>query len=136
MRLFVLGLAATGLLAGCADYGGGQSVNSQWRNYDYNRPDPGYGDYQAERYYREDTARYRERRMSNSERLYRGNDGRYYCRRSDGTTGLVVGAITGGVLGNVIAPGGSKTLGTVLGGVVGGVAGRQIDRGRQSARCR
>ncbi len=73
--------------------------------------------------------------MSNDERIYRGNDGRYYCRRSDGTTGLVVGAVAGGVLGNVIAPGGSKVLGTVLGGLVGGVAGRQIDRSR-TVRCR
>lgn len=135
MRLIVLGLAATSLLAGCAAYGGRNPLNSQWSNYDYDRPDPSYGGYNAERYYREDPSRYRERRMSNNERLYRGTDGRYYCRRSDGTTGLVVGAVAGGVLGNVIAPGGSKTLGTVLGGVVGGVAGRQIDRGR-TVRCR
>lgn len=135
MRLIVLGLAATSLLAGCAAYGGNNPLNPQWSNYDYDRPDPSYGGYNADRYYREDPTRYRERRMSNNERLYRGNDGRYYCRRSDGTTGLVVGAVAGGVLGNVIAPGGSKTLGTVLGGVVGGVAGRQIDRGR-TVRCR
>jgi hypothetical protein len=135
MRLIILALAATGLLAGCAAYGGNETMNSQWRNYDYNRPDPSYGGYQADRYYRDDPSRYRERRMNNDEQLYRGNDGRYYCRRSDGTTGLVVGAVTGGVLGNVIAPGGSKTLGTVLGGIVGGVAGRQIDRGR-TIRCR
>lgn len=135
MRMIILGLAATGLLAGCADYGGRDPMQSQWSNYDYNRPDPSYGGYQADRYYREDPSRYHERRMRTDEQLYRGNDGRYYCRRSDGTTGLVVGAIAGGVLGNVIAPGGSKTLGTVLGGVVGGVAGRQIDRGR-GVRCR
>jgi len=135
MRLIALGLAATSLLAGCAAYGGSEPMNSQWSNYDYNRPDPSYGGYEADRYYREDPARYRERRMRNDEQVYRGRDGRYYCRRSDGTTGLVVGAVAGGVLGNVIAPGGSKTLGTVLGGVVGGAAGRQIDRGHK-VRCR
>jgi Glycine zipper 2TM domain len=135
MRMILLGLAATGLLAGCTGYGGREPVQSQSSNYDYNRPDPSYGGYQADRYYREDPARYHERRMDPGEQLYRGNDGRYYCRRSDGTTGLVVGAVAGGALGNVIAPGGSKTLGTVLGALAGGVAGRQIDRGR-NVRCR
>lgn len=135
MRHVIMGLIATSLLAGCTNYGGNEAMNTQWRNYDYARPDPSYGGYEAERYYREDPARYRERRMNNNERLYRGNNGRYYCRRSDGTTGLVVGAVAGGALGNVIAPGGSKVLGTVLGGAVGGVAGRQIDRSR-TVRCR
>lgn len=135
MRLVLMGIAATSLLAGCASYGETEAMNSQWRNYDYARPDPSYGGYDAGRYYREDPTHYRERRMSNDERIYRGNDGRYYCRRSDGSTGLVVGAVAGGVLGNVIAPGGSKVLGTVLGGLVGGVAGRQIDRSR-TVRCR
>lgn len=135
MRLVIIGLIATSLLAGCTGDDGSGAMNTQWRNYDYARPDPSYGGYEAERYYREDPARYRERRMSSNERIYRGNDGRYYCRRSDGTTGLVVGAVAGGVLGNVIAPGGSKVVGTVLGTVLGGVAGRQIDRSR-TVRCR
>src|ERR1044072_2658697 len=38
---------------------------------------------------------YRERRLGRHDRIYRGGDGRYYCRRSDGTTGLVIGAIAG-----------------------------------------
>ena len=136
MRKILLGLAATSLLAGCADYGGREPMQSQWSGYDYNRPDPSYGGSEADRYYRQDPGRYRERRMDSSERIYRGHDGRYYCRRSDGTTGLIVGAVAGGVLGNVIAPGGSEALGTVLGAVVGGVAGRQTDRGRNNVRCR
>ncbi len=110
-------------------------MQSQWSRYDYNRPDPSYGGYQADRYHREDQVRYQERRMGDNERIYRGQDGRYYCRRSDGTTGLVVGAVAGGVLGNVIAPGNSDLLGTVLGAVLGGVAGREIDRMRD-VRCR
>jgi outer membrane lipoprotein SlyB len=60
-------------------------------------------------------------------------DGRYHCRRDDGTTGPIAGVLGGGVLGNVVAPGGSKTLGTIL-GALGGVAGRAIDRG--GAGCR
>jgi hypothetical protein len=36
------------------------------------------------------------------ERVYRGNDGRYYCKRNDGTTGLIAGALGGGVLGKSV----------------------------------
>src|SRR3546814_10398399 len=64
------------------------------------------GNYDAYRHYRNDS-RYRERRLSREDRVYRGSDGRYYCKHDDGTTGLIVGALGGGVLGNVIAPGGS-----------------------------
>ena len=85
------------------------------------------------RYYNE-SARQRERRLGANDRVYRGQDGRYYCRRSDGSTGLIVGAVAGGVLGNVIAPGGSDTLGTILGAVAGGAVGRSIDR--KNVRCR
>lgn len=122
------------LMIGCvSDYGDGRHRND-WSRYDYNRPDPSYGNYYADRYYRDDP-RYGERRLSRNDRIYRGEDGRYYCRRSDGTTGLVVGAIVGGVLGNLIAPGGSETLGTILGALGGGFAGREIDR-NQDVRCR
>lgn len=69
------------------------------------------------------------RRLGRDDRVWRGNDGRYYCRRSNGTTGLVVGAALGGVLGNQIAGRGDKTLGTLLGVAGGGLLGRSIDRG-------
>lgn len=72
--------------------------------------------------------------MSRNDRVYRGNDGRYYCRRNDGTIGLILGAVAGGLLGNVIAPGNSKTLGTLLGAGGGGAVGRSI--GRDNTRCR
>ncbi|MCP1468667.1 outer membrane lipoprotein SlyB [Sphingobium sp. OAS761] len=68
------------------------------------------------------------RRLGNNDYIYRDNDGRYYCKRDDGTTGTIVGAIAGGVLGNLIAPGGSKTLGTILGAGGGALAGRAIDK--------
>lgn len=135
MFRFVFGLAAAGLLAGCvgdmqtADYG------TEWSRYDYDRPDPVYGNYYADRYHRKDDRRYRERQMKRDERVYRGQNGQYYCRRSDGTTGLIVGAVAGGALGNVIAPGGSELLGTILGALGGGVAGRAVDHGGE-ARCR
>ena len=72
--------------------------------------------------------------MNRDDRIYRGRDNRYYCRRSDGTTGLIIGAVGGGVLGNIIAPGGSKTLGAPLGGGVGAVLGSSIDRGNVTCR--
>lgn len=132
MRIMIASAMAVAMLTGCTDYGSDGRVRSDWRRYDYNRPDPNYGGYYADRYYREDR-RYSERRLSRNDRIYRGQDGRYYCRRNDGTTGLVVGAIAGGILGNLIAPGGSETLGTILGAGAGALAGREIDR---DARCR
>ena len=87
------------------------------RGYGYDRP----GNYNG-------GPRHHRRRLGNNDQIYRDRDGRYYCKRDDGTTGTIVGAIAGGVLGNVIAPGGSKTLGTILGGGAGALAGRAIDR--------
>ncbi|MET4898381.1 glycine zipper 2TM domain-containing protein [Sphingomonadaceae bacterium jetA1] len=74
---------------------------------------------------------YRERRLGRDDKVFRGRDGRTYCKRNDGTTGLVVGAVGGGVLGNVI---GGGTLGTLLGAGGGALLGRSIDRGK--VRCR
>jgi hypothetical protein len=134
----IIGLAAASasvLLAGCASYDNGSAgyaSDRYYSRYDYNRPDPAYNGYYADRYYRNDPNRYRAYRMSSDDRVYRGQDGRYYCRRSDGTTGLIVGGIAGGVLGNIIAPGGSETLGTVLGAAAGAAAGASIDRNNVS----
>lgn len=68
------------------------------------------------------------RRLTRGDYVYRGGDGRYYCRRSDGSTGLVVGAVAGGLLGNAIGHG--DTLGTLLGVAGGAALGREIDRGQ------
>lgn len=102
------------------------------RNYDWNHYEPGYNAYYADRYYR--PGNYRERRLGRNERIYRGRDGRYYCRRRDGTTGLIVGAAIGGLLGNQLRLGGSATVGTLLGGSIGAILGRELTRG--SLRCR
>lgn len=104
-----------------------------YRNYDYNRPGPGARGYYAEQYYR-DGRYYQERRLGRNDRVYRGNDGRYYCRRDDGTTGLILGAVGGGLLGNALDNGRSSLLGTVLGAAGGGLLGREVDRG--GVRCR
>jgi len=121
------------LATGCVSDNGYNRPAREWRHYDYNNPDPSYGGYDASRYYRE-SPRQRERRLSERDRIYRGRDGRYYCRRSDGSTGLIVGAIAGGILGNIIAPGGSEALGTILGAGAGALAGQAIDR--NDIRCR
>lgn len=67
-------------------------------------------------------------------RIWRGDDNRYYCRRDDGTTGLIIGAAVGGLAGNEIAGRGDKTLGAILGAAGGALLGREIDR--SSYRCR
>lgn len=67
-------------------------------------------------------------------RNWRGNDGRYYCRRENGTTGLLIGGVGGALLGRTIDGGRDKTLGTVLGAAAGALAGRAIDR--SDSRCR
>ena len=82
----------------------------------------------ASRYYRQGS-QYRNRRLSRNDWIYRGSDNRYYCRRDDGTTGLIVGGVAGAVLGNVIAPGGAKVLGTIIGGGAGALIGKAIDDG-------
>ena len=69
-----------------------------------------------------------------STRVWRGDDGRYYCRKENGTTGLLIGAAVGGLAGHEIAGRGDRTLGAILGAAGGALLGREIDRG--GSRCR
>ena len=62
-------------------------------------------------------------------RVWRGRDGRIYCRKRDGTTGLIIGGALGALLGREIDTRGDRTLGTVLGAAGGALLGREIDRG-------
>jgi hypothetical protein len=98
--------------------------------YDTDRAETGYD---PARYYRPGG---QERVLGADDRVYAGNDGRYYCKRSDGTTGLIIGGAAGGVLGNVIAGGHSKTVGTLLGAAGGALAGRAVDQNNSDVRCR
>ncbi|MBN2972540.1 glycine zipper 2TM domain-containing protein [Roseomonas aeriglobus] len=82
----------------------------------------GYSKAEAQRNYR-----YRE---------WRGRDGRYYCRKPNGTTGLVVGGVAGALVGRTIDTRGDRTVGTLLGAAAGAVAGREIERGGSNRRCR
>jgi uncharacterized protein YcfJ len=95
----------------------------------------GYGEYQRD--YRDGYRRdYRE-----GYRSYRDNRGyRYRNQRrcSDGTTGTILGAIAGGLLGGEIGRGnsyrGRSTTGTIIGAGVGALAGREIERGGSNCR--
>jgi uncharacterized protein YcfJ len=113
MKTFTLGLAAlatlasvTAPVAASAQYYGGDRYDHAYRQAYRD----GYN--QGPRYY--DRGDYR----------YRGN----YRRCNDGTTGTIVGAIAGGLLGRTIDSRGDRTLGTLLGGGAGALAGRAIER--------
>ena len=66
--------------------------------------------------------------ISGADRVWRGDDGRYYCRRRNGTTGLIVGGAVGALLGREIDGGANRTLGTILGGAGGALLGRELER--------
>ena len=102
----------------------GRQSDYQWQGNQQNRQWDAANSYRS-------GGRYRERRLSRNDEIYRGHDGRNYCRRADGSTGLVIGAIAGGLLGNAI---GGDTLGTLLGAGSGAALGRSLDRGQ--VRCR
>jgi Ni/Co efflux regulator RcnB len=97
--------------------------------------DPYATTYDASRYYRDDP-RYQERTLSSNDEVYRGSDGRYYCKHSDGTTGLVIGAAGGGILGNIIDGGHHRAAGTLIGGALGALAGKSIEQNQDQVRCR
>jgi len=67
-------------------------------------------------------------------RTWRGQDGRYYCRKKNGTTGLIIGGAAGALIGRSMDRGYDRTLGTVLGAAGGALLGREIDR--NGSRCR
>ena len=141
MRTLTLGAvaAATALtgLTGCTELGDRPGYASDYSNYDYNRPDPQYQGYYADQYY-VDNSRYTERQLNSNDRVYVGRDGRYYCRRSDGTTGLIVGGIAGGALGAVLTSGKSEMLGILLGAAAGAAVGTTVDKNaaKNNVRCK
>ena len=109
-------------------WGGGYGDGPRYR-------EPYSTDYDAYRYYRDDP-RYTERRLAADEEIYRGSDGRYYCKRNDGTTGLVIGGVGGAVIGNVIDGGRNRVAGTLIGGALGALLGREVERSNNEYRCR
>ncbi len=77
---------------------------------------------------------YQNRRNRDGFRSWRGKDGREYCRRKNGTTGLVVGAAVGALAGRAVDTRGDRATGTIIGAAGGALLGREIDKGPR--RCR
>jgi outer membrane lipoprotein SlyB len=75
--------------------------------------------------YRRYDRRYQNQRYSNQRY---GRHYAYRCRRDNGSTGTIIGAIAGGLLGREIAGRGDRTVGTIIGGAAGALLGREIDR--------
>lgn len=76
----------------------------------------------------------RYERTDNGIRYWRGNDGRYYCKKPNGTTGLLIGGVAGALIGRSIDTQGDRTVGTLLGAAGGALLGREIER--STAKCR
>jgi hypothetical protein len=115
LALAAAGMAVSAVPAEARDHG--RHSYSQYHRDRYGYDTRYYGDYhRAEPVYR-------------STRTWRGNDGRYYCRKKDGTTGLIVGAAAGALLGRAVDGGYDHTLGTILGGVAGALLGKSVAQG-------
>ena len=70
-------------------------------------------------------------------KTWRGKDGRTYCRKKDGTVGLIIGGAAGALAGRAIDTRGERATGTILGAAAGALLGREIDRNRDRGRyCR
>ena len=68
-------------------------------------------------------------------KTWRGQDGRIYCRKRNGTVGLIVGGAAGALVGREIDKRGERATGTILGAAAGALIGREIDR-KRGRRCR
>lgn len=77
-----------------------------------------------------------------NDRTYRGYDQNYRSYRNrtprecKTERGTVIGAVAGGLLGNLIAGRGDRLLGTVIGGAGGALAGREVAKSGQPGYCR
>ncbi len=69
-----------------------------------------------------------------SGKVWRDSNGRLRCKRPNGTTGLIIGAAGGALLGRAVDTRGERATGTILGAAAGALVGRNIDRNR--SRCR
>lgn len=67
-------------------------------------------------------------------RVWRGEDGRYYCRRQNGTTGLLVRSRDDSPIAQRRAGRGDRTLSAILGFTGGALLGRSTNRSEM--RCR
>ncbi len=130
MKKIIIAMAATAVFLpatpALADAGGYNSHGGPVAGF-YRVSDDDWDDDDDDRYYK-------PRRMKRGDRYWRGRDGRYRCKRDDGTLGLIIGGAVGALLGREIDGGRDRTVGTVLGAAGGALLGREIDRGK--LRCR
>ena len=84
-------------------------------------------------YAKHNSAQRRYYTSNNGIRYWRGDDGRYHCKRSNGTTGLIVGGAAGALAGRAIDTRGERATGTILGAAAGALLGREVQR---SVSCR
>ncbi len=96
--------------------------------YDGYYQDSRGGYYDARGY---DRRRYDDRRGYDNRRYYSRSSQR--CK-SNKTTGAILGAIAGGLLGRTIDTRGDRTVGTLLGAAGGGVLGNEVAKGGRSCR--
>lgn len=68
-------------------------------------------------------------------RVWQDSRGRLRCKRPNGTTGLIIGAAGGALVGRAIDTRGERATGTIVGAAAGALIGRKIDRSR-GYRCR
>lgn len=81
------------------------------------------------------TAAYAQQTGVYQGKTWRGSDGRIYCVRPNGTTGLIAGGAAGALAGRAIDTRGSRATGTILGAAVGALLGRHVQRNVVS-KCR
>jgi hypothetical protein len=67
-------------------------------------------------------------------KMWRDSEGRLRCKRPNGTTGLIVGAAGGALVGRAIDTRGERATGTIIGAAAGALLGREVERSRY--RCR
>lgn len=140
LMMAVPGLAlAAPSAAAPATHSAGYETSSVWGNQTAEQSRRQYRNYDNRSYGQGYDSRYQQNSYGEpvyaNTRVWQGDDGRYYCRKSNGTTGMVIGAAGGALLGREIAGRGDRTLGTILGAAGGALLGRAIQKG-SSTRCR
>jgi hypothetical protein len=133
LALAASGLALTAVPAAAADFGipGHRVAAAEPDTWERNRSRHHRGRDYDRRY--DSRYAYGEPVYRNTQ-VWRGNDGSTYCRKKDGTTGLIVGGAVGALLGREIDGGYDRTLGTILGGAAGALLGKEVAQG--GTRCR
>ena len=134
LALAASGLALTAVPAAAADFGipGHRVAAAQPDTWERSRSHRNHRSRDYDRRY-EGRYAYGEP-VSRNTRTWRGRDGNRYCQKKDGTTGLIIGAAAGALLGREVDGGHERTLGTILGGAAGALIGKEVAQGNN--RCR